>query len=216
MVIGTSIKSLFWDFDGVILDSMVIRDRGFSETLRHFPSDQVEQLLKYHQLNGGLSRYHKFRYFFEVIRQESITEQGVRDLADQFSDYVVQFLSNKELLISDSIQFIEKYHRHIDMHVVSGSDQTELRMLCEKLGIHHYFKTINGSPTPKTKLVQGLLTGNGYNSEEVCLIGDSTNDLEAARDHQLSFWGYNNSTLKSQSEIYIDSFSTVTFQDITL
>ena len=61
-------KIIFWDFDGVILNSNKVRDSGFEIVLKDFPKNQVELLLNYHRQNGGLSRYVKFRYFFEVIR----------------------------------------------------------------------------------------------------------------------------------------------------
>lgn len=59
-----SIEIIFWDFDGVIMDSMKVRDEGFKIVLKDYPSDQVEKLMEFHRNNGGLSRYVKFRYFF--------------------------------------------------------------------------------------------------------------------------------------------------------
>jgi beta-phosphoglucomutase-like phosphatase (HAD superfamily) len=39
------IKIIFWDFDGVILNSNEVRDNGFETVLKDFPTEQVEQLL---------------------------------------------------------------------------------------------------------------------------------------------------------------------------
>lgn len=213
MVDRTQIKSLFWDFDGVIMNSMAIRDQGFLEVLKNFPNEEVAKLMIYHQENGGLSRYHKFRYFFENIRKESVSDEDIQEYAVRFSQFVIQYLSNSELLIMDSLNFIEKYYHQIDMHIVSGSDQTELRGLCKELNISHLFKSINGSPTKKTDLVKQLLIEHGYNPSNVCLIGDSKNDLEAAMDHGLVFWGYNNELLRKPDYPYIESFEQVIIEE---
>ena len=61
------IKTIFWDFDGVILDSMPIRDFGFAKIFEEFDKELVDKLLEYHTLNGGLSRYVKIRYFYNTL-----------------------------------------------------------------------------------------------------------------------------------------------------
>ena len=42
------IKTILWDFDGVILDSMAVRDWGFKEIFKDFSKEQVIKLLEYH------------------------------------------------------------------------------------------------------------------------------------------------------------------------
>lgn len=200
-------KIILWDFDGVIMDSMPIRGKGFEEVLREYPNDQVAQLMQFHEQNGGLSRYVKFRYFFEEIRKESITEAQVLALAESFSKIMFQLLIDEKLLIADSVKFIKENYSDYEMHIVSGSDGNELRAICEGLKLAPYFKTINGSPTPKKELVAGLIDHNNYNRDEIVLIGDSINDFDAAMENGISFVGYNNINLKSISSFYIDNFA---------
>ncbi len=38
-------KVIFWDFDGVILDSMSIRDYGFKEIFKAFKQSEIDSLL---------------------------------------------------------------------------------------------------------------------------------------------------------------------------
>jgi len=104
-------KVLLWDFDGVIMDSMPVRSLGFSETLKDYPQEQVDELLAYHNRNGGLSRYVKFRYFFETIRKESITDEQVKILSQSFSEIMLAMLMNEKLLIADSVSFIRRHHK---------------------------------------------------------------------------------------------------------
>lgn len=198
---------IFWDFDGVIMDSMPIRDRGFSEVLKSYPTDEVEKLMIYHRKNGGLSRYVKFRYFFENIRTENVTEKRIMELADEFSKIMLSLLINETLLINDSLSFIKENYNNYDMHIVSGSDGIELNQICHALNLSRYFKSINGSPTPKIDLVYNLLNKFKYKKESVALIGDSKNDFDAAIVNGILFFGYNNEKLKEITSNYIDNFS---------
>jgi phosphoglycolate phosphatase-like HAD superfamily hydrolase len=209
MINFSKYKVILWDFDGVLMDSMPVRDRGFEIVLSSYPFHEVEQLLVFHRQNGGLSRYVKFRYFFEVIRKETITESEVLTLSEQFSQVMKKELLNRELLIYDSIAFVKEKYKEYKMHVVSGSDQNELRYLCQMLQLDQYFVSINGSPTPKKQLVANLLKEFAYQFETVAFIGDSINDLEAASSNEIDFFGYNNTQMKGLGIDYINSFYQV-------
>lgn len=196
-------KIFFWDFDGVIMNSNEVRDFGFQQVLKDYPQDQVTELMNFHKLNGGLSRYVKFRYFFENIRNESISDGDILLWSKKFSDIMLQQLIDPILLIDETIKFIINNYKKYRMHVVSGSDQNELRFICTELGIAKYFKTIHGSPTPKNDLVTILMADNGYNSDDCILIGDSINDYDAAIKNQISFMAYNNEKLNNLSNMVI-------------
>jgi len=199
-------KVIFWDFDGVIMDSMPVRNKGFELVLSEYPASEVAQLMDFHLANGGLSRYVKFRYFFEEIRGNSVTEAEVNDWALKFSSVMKRELMDKKLLIENSVSFIQQNHEKYTMHIVSGSDQAELRYLCEQLDLDGYFDSIHGSPTPKKQLVQDILTDKTYEVSETVLIGDSINDFEAAETNNIDFLGYNNTQLESLGIGYIKAF----------
>lgn len=202
-------KVILWDFDGVILNSMPIRDKGFEIVLQSYSNDHVNQLLEYHRENGGLSRYVKFRYFHESILGNDISESEIEVLANRFSEVMREELVNPELLISDSLNFIKKYYNDFTMHIVSGSDEKELNYLCQQLKIDHYFHSIKGSPIAKNNLVQNIIEKYDYSPEEMVLIGDSSNDLDAANFNQIDFIGYNNTALKSLHKSYLESFANL-------
>jgi phosphoglycolate phosphatase-like HAD superfamily hydrolase len=193
------IKNILWDFDGVILDSMKVRDWGFKEIFKIFDDDKVSLLLEYHRKNGGLSRYVKIRYFYEEILELSISEEEILIYANAFSLLMKKELVNPKNLIQDTLRFIKKNYRKYNFHVVSGSDHEELCYLCKELAIDHYFLSINGSPTPKKQLVHELLEKHNYDKKETCLIGDSINDYEAAISNSIGFEAFNNPKLRVQN-----------------
>jgi HAD superfamily hydrolase (TIGR01549 family) len=204
------IKTVLWDFDGVILDSMKVRDWGFEEIFNDFNKELTNQLLVFHRQNGGLSRYVKIRYFFENLLGESITDERVLEYAKKFSVLMRKELTNPKNLILDTVEFIKKNHQNYNFHIVSGSDQEELRFLNKELGTAKYFISIHGSPTPKKQLVANLLEKHNYQLQNTCLIGDSINDFEAADYNKIQFYGYNNKLLSSYG-MYIDSLVNYKF-----
>tara|TARA_R110002020_G_scaffold144769_1_gene317931 strand:- start:6612 stop:7235 length:624 start_codon:yes stop_codon:yes gene_type:complete len=200
------INTILWDFDGVILDSMAVRDWGFREIFKDFSIEQVDQLITYHRANGGLSRFVKIKYFYEIILGETISENEILAYANSFSSLMRKELVNPENLIHETVEYIKKEYKNLRFHIVSGSAQDELRFLCKELGLAKYFHSIYGSPTPKKELVAKVLFENGYTKQECCLIGDSLNDYEAAEVNFINFFGFNNNLLIDYGMGYIDKF----------
>jgi phosphoglycolate phosphatase-like HAD superfamily hydrolase len=190
------IRVVLWDFDGVILNSNAVRDKGFETVLSGFPKEEVDKLLSFHRKNGGLSRYVKFRYFFEEIKGEEISKEEINHWASKFSDIMLSSLKDKSLLIPETNNFIKENYQNYQMHIVSGSDQTELRELCKSLEIDYFFKSIHGSPTPKNDLVKMLINKYNYDPINGILIGDSINDFEAAKVNNINFKGFGNPKIK--------------------
>ena len=123
-------------------------------------------------------------------------------------------LTNKKYLINDTLDFLKENHDRFNLHIVSGSDENELRFLCRQLNIDRYFLSINGSPAPKNKLVKCLMESYGYLISETILIGDSVNDYDAAQESGISFYGYNNDLIKEICDKYIDKFYLSSKEDI--
>lgn len=203
------IKTIFWDFDGVILDSMPIRDYGFVKIFEDFDKSLVDKLLEYHTKNGGLSRYVKIRYFYNELLGQVVSDEKVQELADKFSTIMRAELTNKKYLIAQTVEFIEKNYKNYNFHIVSGSDEKELNYLCDELGLRIYFKTIEGSPTHKNDLVKNILKKFSYHPKKCVLIGDSINDYEAANINGMKFYGYNNEKLRKISDKYIEKENSI-------
>lgn len=209
MKLLNSKKVIIFDFDGVILDSMKVRDLGFREIFKNYDKDKVERLIEYHRINGGLSRFHKIKYFYNNILEQNINKEKIDKYVDEFSKIMKGELTQQKYIIQDCIQFIHKKNKDYDMHIASGSEEKELQYICEQLGISNYFLSINGSPTNKNELVNNILIENNYDCRDVVIIGDSINDYEAAVKNNISFIGYNNEELKNISCDFIEKLSNI-------
>jgi phosphoglycolate phosphatase-like HAD superfamily hydrolase len=200
------IQNILFDFDGVILDSMPVRDYGFEHIFRSFDATDIDKLLVYHNKNGGLSRFVKIRYFFEEILHKSVSEETILQYAEDFSVIMKKELIKKKYLIQSSVDFIANNYEFYNLHIVSGSEHTELNFLCKELGISQYFLDINGSPIHKNELVKNVMKERAYKNNETILIGDSINDYEAAVKNSINFYGFNNRTLESISSHYLKDY----------
>ena len=200
------IRNILFDFDGVILDSMPIRDYGFKEIFKDFDDGLVNKLLEYHNQNGGLSRYVKIKYFYNKLLKQEISEDKIINYADNFSKIMKIKLVDKRYLIADTLKFIKESYKKYNLHIVSGSDEKELQYLCKELGIDSFFQSVNGSPTHKNILVENVLATNRYIESETILIGDSVNDYDAATENNLVFYGFNNPNLINVSKNYLDNY----------
>ena len=190
------IKIIFWDFDGVIINSNKVSVMGFKEALKNYPTNEVNKLINYHNKNGGFSRYVKFNYFFEKIRKENISMSKIDNLIKKFSSIRKKNLLDNNLLIDETLFFIKKNYKKYYMHLISGSDNDELNYLCSELEIDKFFKSINGSPTKKTVIVKNLIKIYNYNKTGILFIGDSINDYNAATENRIKFYGFGNEKIK--------------------
>lgn len=198
------IKTILWDFDGVILDSMKIKADGFLKLFEEYGDDELNKLYQFHFENGGISRFEKIKYFYNEILKKSITEEEALSLAGKFGNIVKKRLLDKSNLIQDSMEFIKRNYNNYHFHIVSGAEDNELNYLCKELDISKYFITIKGSPTKKSTLIQNILKEYSYDRKEILLIGDSMTDYNASLENAITFYGYNNLALNKFN--YIESF----------
>jgi len=200
------IKTIFWDFDGVIFDSMKIKSDGFIELFEEHDNLSLKKMEEYHYLYGGVSRFDKIRYFYTDILGKEIREDEVVAFADEFAKIIEKKLFNRDNLIMDSVNFIEKNYKKYRFHIVSGAENNELNRICDTFDLSKYFITIEGSPIKKDILIKDVLENYSYTKDECILIGDAITDYNASKKNGIGFYGYNNINLKKFD--YIDSFES--------
>tara|TARA_B100000780_G_scaffold92105_1_gene63792 strand:+ start:2759 stop:3424 length:666 start_codon:yes stop_codon:yes gene_type:complete len=181
-------KNIIFDFDGVLVNSNEIRVNGFSELFYGYNSEDVNELVSYVHQNGGISRYKKIRFFFEDIRNEDISNSDVNKLAEIYSKIVEEKVEKADA-IPGSEFFLNKYFKTNRLAIVSGSDQKELRRVCDKRGISRYFCSILGSPVDKSDNLRELIERQRWDVSECVYIGDSINDYDAAVLNEVEFLG---------------------------
>lgn len=197
-------KYILWDFDGVIIDSNLIRTNGFKYIFREFKSHQINQIIDYHLENGGLSRYNKINYFFKSILNSEIDEFSFKNYLNEFSEYVINEILNNNVLIMDTIDYVRNNSKK--NIIISASDQDELRYLCNKLNINSLFEGIYGSPTKKEDNIMKVIKDFEMPNGDIIYIGDSINDYNASVKNKIPFLGFNNNSFEKMDINVINKF----------
>ena len=62
-----NIKNLIFDFDGVVLDSVKVKDNSFKKLVKKYKKNIRQKFYIYHKKNLGFSRENKFKYLFTKL-----------------------------------------------------------------------------------------------------------------------------------------------------
>jgi HAD superfamily hydrolase (TIGR01549 family) len=194
-------KAIFFDFDGVIVDSVSVKTAAFSKLFEKYGETIVNQVISYHLANGGINRIDKFKYYYKELLQLQLDEKELSLLCKQFSEIVVdKIIHSKE--IEGAEIFLKKNYLKINCFVVSATPVEELIEIIKGRNIRKYFKEIRGTPFSKTSHIKKLLLKYQLNSNTACFIGDAVEDYHAARECGLDFFGIISGTESTLFKLY--------------
>lgn len=183
-----SIEALFFDFDGVLLDSVRTKTKAFETLFKDYPDEIIKTVVRYHKLHGGISRVEKIRHAYENIIKKPLTEKQVMEWADRYSDLVVEEVIRVPW-IKGAKAFLEKFGSKRPFFVISGTPEAELKYVVEQRKMNHYFKEVLGSPVKKPEHIRKLLEKYSLAPERCVFIGDALTDYNAALETGLHFIG---------------------------
>jgi len=173
------IKALLFDFDGVILESADIKTNAYRQLFAEEERDKVEDFMKYHSKNTGISRYVKIQYFYENILGIEISNNQKKELINKFSQIVFDQIL-KASFVKGMPEFLEANYKQLPLFVVTGTPGDEINLIIKKRDLNIYFKEIHGSPNEKKDIIFDILNRYNWNSKEVIFFGDAQSDLLAA------------------------------------
>ena len=174
-----NIKNIFFDFDGVIAESVSAKTDAFEEMYLPYGKDIAAKVVEYHKLHGGVSRYEKFKYFHKEFLNEVIDKKKVNELANQFSNIVLDKVINSDEVLGANY-FIEKYHTKFQFWIITGTPTTEIELIIEKRKLTNFFIGLHGSPKNKRYWTENLIKKNNLKRDEIIFLGDATTDMDAA------------------------------------
>lgn len=183
---GGKIKNIFFDFDGVILDSVNCKTEAFVAMYSKHGNKVSEAVKDYHLQHGGVSRFEKFRYWHKQHLGIDITDQELDELTEEFSQRVVdQVVASNQ--IEGAIDFIKQAHDQYKFWIITGTPTNEIKLITDRLGISQCFLGIFGSPEKKKYWVDHILNEHKLDPKETLFLGDAMTDYEAAQYGNLNF-----------------------------
>ena len=83
------LKGIIFDFDGVIAESVQIKNDAFADLYSPFGNEVVKKVLSYEKNNHGISRFKKIKYYHNSILNVDLSEEKIMELSTRFSELVV-------------------------------------------------------------------------------------------------------------------------------
>lgn len=179
-------KLVFWDFDGVIKDSVSVKTQAYEKLFEEYSQDIKNKIVNHHEENGGMSRYEKIPFYFKEYIGHEINDADVKIMCDKFSDLVLDKVINAPWVTGVQDYFFE--HSFKQKHIlVTGTPQEEIEVIIDELDMKKVFIEIWGAPNKKENVLKNILSKYNYLPGMTIMIGDSSSDYYAARINKVPF-----------------------------
>ncbi len=199
-------RAIIYDFDGVICDSVNVKTEAFAEMYKPFGDHIVSQVVNYHLLNGGVSRYEKFKYFHNKFLGVDLDIAQINQMAEQFASLVMHRVILSDF-IPGSFEFIKSRSENYLQFVCTGTPELEILKILDQRNLSSFFKGIYGSPQKKAGIIKKISSEFNIGTEEMVFFGDSMTDYDAALEMGVDFLGIiNEHTVFPDNTILIEDF----------
>ena len=184
-MLDLDVKTIFWDFDGVIKDSVRVKSDAFEELFLPYGKEFARKVRKHHEDNGGMSRFDKLPLYLKWVGLEP-SQTLIKEYAENFSILVKQAVIDSEW-VRGILIYLQKNFKKQQFFLVTATPQEEIESILNALKITEYFSEVIGSPTPKNEAIKVLLNKYNIEPEHAVMIGDSISDYMAATENQVKF-----------------------------
>jgi phosphoglycolate phosphatase-like HAD superfamily hydrolase len=169
---------LFWDFDGVIKESLDTKTRAYLALFEPFGAALAQRVREHHERHGGVSRLEKIPLYLSWAGLQPGAQQ-VREYCDSFAAAVRQRVISCAW-VPGAREYLEANHARQRFVLISATPEEEMKYIIESLGMTSWFAEVHGAPQPKAAAVRSVLQRWACAAQDSLLIGDSIADYEAA------------------------------------
>jgi HAD superfamily hydrolase (TIGR01549 family) len=182
------IQAFFFDFDGVLANSVEVKTRAFAKLFEPYGVEIAAKVVDHHRRHGGMTRLEKFRHYYSEFLKKPLDDDVMERLCSEFSRLVVdQVVASPE--IPGAEEFLAKWHDHTPCFVISATPDDEIRQIVRRRGLEGFFKEVLGSSASKTENLKRLLGKYALESAKCIFFGDAESDYRAAKECGVEFIG---------------------------
>ena len=181
------IKNIFFDFDGVIAESVNVKTEAFYQQYLPYGEEIAQKVKQHHLENGGMSRFEKFKYYHNNFLNKEIDEEGIKKMAKEFSDLTIKGVINSAEVRGVN-NFIKKHHENHQFWIITGTPTDDMKLIAKERNSYNYFVAIYGSPEKKTYWANYIIEKHNLKKEETIFLGDAMQDYNAARNVGIEFF----------------------------
>lgn len=183
-----TLQAVFFDFDGVIVDSNTIKTEGFRILFGQYNDDIIQKIVSYHHKHGGISRVDKIRYVHHHLLGSPLTDDELSCWSGEYSKLVLEKVVDADW-IAGAENFLMSICGTVPVFVISGTPGDELRDIIKRRKMSDYFREILGSPVKKPVHIRNILGTYDLTPEQCIFVGDALTDYNAAKETGLHFIG---------------------------
>jgi len=176
---------IFWDFDGVIKDSVKVKSTAFGQLFAPFGDDVVKQVREHHETNGGLSRFDKLPIYLGWAGCLS-TPELVEEYSKKFSILVKRKVIESNW-VPGVLEFIRNKTNKQSYFIITATPQVEIEEIINALELTKFFHKIIGAPISKSNAIKSILDSFCIEAEQSIMFGDSISDYQAATENGITF-----------------------------
>ena len=176
---------VFWDFDGVIKDSVEVKTIAYVDLFRPYGKDVYDRVRQHHEVNGGVSRFDKIPLYLEWAG-ELVTKGKIKVFCKRFSQLVVQSVINSPW-VPGAHDYLLTYCEEQCFVLVTATPQQEIEYILKKLNIVHCFYRCCGAPTEKSIAIRDVLQQLKISPKDAVMFGDAETDFKAAQNNDVTF-----------------------------
>ncbi len=178
----------FFDFDGVLVDSVEVKTRAFAKLFEHFGPSIEDAVVDHHRKNGGMTRTDKFKCYYREFLDLPLDETELSQLCARFAAIVVDEVVAAPEIPSSSL-FVRRCCQDAPCFIVSATPETEIRDIVSRRSWSKYFRDVLGAPVSKKDHLAKLLRDHGFAPTRCCFFGDAESDYQAAKACGVPFIG---------------------------
>lgn len=177
--------AVFWDFDGVIKDSVEAKSIALEQLFQPYGSDVVARVREHHETNGGVSRFDKIPLYL-AWAGESTSDARVREFCERFSGLVMQAVIDSPW-VPGVREYLTDNNAKQYFVLVSATPYDELRQILTSLDLARCFREVHGAPRKKADAIRDVLRRLQLTPERALMVGDADTDHAAAEHNGVPF-----------------------------
>jgi phosphoglycolate phosphatase len=188
-----NIKSIIFDFDGTLIDSAPSILTGFDYVLK---ANNIEPLIQLTPSIIGPPLIQTLKMLSGVNDEKKLLK-----IAEQFKEYYdleACLLGQPYHDVNDGLKKLVQ--ANFELHIATNKRYVPTRNILKHLAWDNYFAsvyTLDKNEIPfksKSEMINRQVKDCGLSVDRAIYVGDSAEDLEAAKDNQINFfgvsWGY--------------------------
>ena len=175
------------DFDGVILDSVPIKDEAFLSLFSNYSSEIQAKAKQFWIDTRGMDRVGRIRQGFLKSTGIKPTEKQLASLIKRYKERIACSMFHAPWM-NGAIEFLST-QQHGPVFVVSAAPEEEVLSIVTKRQIDQYVQRVYGGPKSKVDNIAMIFSDTQEDITNTIFVGDALNDLSAAQTFSIPFLG---------------------------